>query len=54
MKLKKIIKKGLPIIMLYLTFTLFLFAASDRIERLDKIEKSNQSNQTSLTINDGK
>ncbi len=52
MKLKNILKKGLLIFSLYLTFTLYLFIAADRIERLDKITQKTSPTQTSFTIKD--
>lgn len=42
--MKKIIKKGIIIIGIYLIFAMYLFMASNRIERLDK-------NDSTETIN---
>ena len=49
--MKKIIKKGIIIISIYIVFTMYLFMASTRIERLDKNDNTEKVN-VSLKFSD--
>ncbi len=46
MKMKKMVKEGLWIFLLYSFITLCLFLATDRIERLDQNENFRNTNQS--------
>ena len=46
MKMKKMVKQGLWIFLLYSFITLCLFLATDRIERLDQNENFRNTNQS--------
>ena len=51
MKMKKIIREGIGLFLLYSFITLCLFLATDRIERLDQVEGDFRNTNTSVSIN---
>ncbi|MCI6108072.1 MAG: hypothetical protein SOU84_02950 [Candidatus Faecimonas sp.] len=52
--MKKIVKEGLWIFLLYTFITLCLLLATDRIERLDQLESNFRNTNSSVSINLGK
>ena len=52
--IKKIVKEGLWIFLLYTFITLCLLLATDRIERLDQLESNFRNTNSSVSINLGK
>lgn len=53
-KMKKMVKEGLWLFLLYSFITLCLFLATDRIERLDQITGDFRNTNGSVSINLGK
>lgn len=51
---KKIVKEGLWIFLLYTFITFCLFLATDRIERLEQFENDFRNTNSSVSINLGK
>ncbi len=51
MKMKKMIREGIGLFLLYSFITLCLFLATDRIERLDQVEGDFRNTNTSVSIN---
>lgn len=52
--MKKIVKEGLWIFLLYTFITLCLLLATDRIEHLDQLESNFRNTNSSVSINLGK
>ncbi|MDD6756592.1 MAG: hypothetical protein PUE33_00825 [bacterium] len=52
--MKKIVKEGLWIFLIYTFITLCLLLATDRIERLDQLESNFRNTNSSVSINLGK
>ena len=52
--MKKIVKEGLWIFLLYTFITLCLLLATDRIKRLDQLESNFRNTNSSVSINLGK
>ena len=50
MKMKKMIREGIGLFLLYSFITLCLFLATDRIERLDQVEGDFRNTNTSVSI----
>lgn len=53
-RMKKFVKEGLFLFLLYSLITLCLFFATDRIERLDQMEGEFRNTNSSVSINLGK
>lgn len=53
-KMKKIVKEGLGIFLLYTFVTLCLLLATERIERLDQIDENFRNTNSSVSVNFGK
>lgn len=53
-KMKKMVKEGLWLFLLYSFITLCLFLATDRIERLDQIAGDFRNTNGSVSVNLGK
>lgn len=51
LKMKKIVKEGLGLFLLYSFITLCLFLATDRIERLDKMGDDFRNTNSSVSFN---
>lgn len=52
-KMKKVVKEGLWLFLLYTFITLCLFLATERIERLDFVEGDFRNTNSSVSINFG-
>ena len=53
-KMKKIVKEGLWLFLLYSFITLCLFLATDRIERVEQLEGDFRNTNSSVSVNFGK
>ncbi|HIT23445.1 MAG TPA: hypothetical protein IAD45_03405 [Candidatus Faecimonas intestinavium] len=53
-KMKKIVKEGLWLFLLYTFITLCLLLATDRIERLEQLEGDFRNTNSSVSVNFGK
>ena len=53
-KMKKIVKEGLWLFLLYTFITLCLLLATERIERLDQVEGDFRNMNSSVSVNFGK
>ena len=53
-KMKKIVKGGLWLFLLYTFITLCLLLATDRIERLEQLEGDFRNTNSSVSVNFGK
>ena len=53
-KMKKIVKEGFWLVLIYTFITLCLFMATDRIERLDYAEENFRNTNSSVSVNFGK
>lgn len=53
-KIKKIVKEGLWLFLLYTFITLCLLLATDRIERLEQLEGDFRNTNSSVSVNFGK
>lgn len=53
-RMRKIVKEGLGIFLLYAFITLCLLLATDRIERLDHLEGNFRNRNSSVSLNLGK
>ncbi len=51
MKMKKMLKEGLWLFLLYSFITLCLFLATDRIQRLDQVSDDFRNTNSSLSLN---
>ena len=51
MKMKKMLKEGLWLFLLYSFITLCLLLATDRIERLDQVEGNFRNTNASVSVN---
>lgn len=51
MKIKKMVKEGFWLFLLYSFITLCLFAATDRIERLEQVEGDFRNTNSSVSFN---
>lgn len=49
-KMKKMVKEGLWVFLLYAFITLCLFLATDRIERLDQVESDFRNTNSSVSL----
>ena len=54
MKMKKMLKEGLWLFLLYSFITLCLFLATDRIQRLDQVSDDFRNANSSVSLNLGK
>ena len=54
MKIKKMVREGFWLFLVYTFITLCLFMATDRIERLDYTEEGFRNINSSVSINFGK